>query len=344
MDIDHAIIHLVKKAVDIKGDDSVEIIPRDTLLPIDAKVTTLANDVLKLYTSLSNGYGCLGEADQYRFPNYLTAYTDAESGENFINLSKDTLKVIAEYMSKKTKTTTSYPLFIQYTNLGRKWILIAMLKLREGVGIDNATLDLKDTLSFDVHDLREAARIDVLKWENNEQPYLSFIKKGGGSSSSEYFRDALACTEYTDAKANTDNTIKAIDVYCEQNELDDEKRADMRAKMYEYCEEKRVANEPVNLTALSSRINDQAPESFRDFVKDNDIEINETFAPHKASYKQLNRLSRRFGTITVGFEVSDITLGRVDYDEDSNSLIIKVPKELVEEVKKASASNNKDEE
>jgi nucleoid-associated protein len=341
MEIQQSIIHRITKNKDTSGADSVQTDPRNDLLPIDDRLQTLGDDILKLYGKLSNGYGTLGQdLDLHRFPLYLDQHIN--SGLNFVEFSKRTISVIAEEMSKKRFTTTSFPVFFQYSNQGRNWLLIAVLKLKEGVGIDETTLDLNDSLFFDISNLREAARIDIDKWGNDEQPYLSFIKRGSGSGSgsSEYFRDALSCLEYTDAKYNTDQAIAAVDAYCENQNYDAQKRQSLRARMYEYCKEKKDTDEPVNLVSLSAMLNDQEPESFVNFVRENDYDINETFSPNPVSYKRLQRISKKFGTISLGFEVADLVSERIVHNPEDNSIVLKnPPSDLVAAIRKAKGEN-----
>ena len=337
MEIQQSIIHGIIKDKDTSGADSVSIKPRADLLPIDDRLIKLGSDILKLYGKLSNGYGMLGDDyNIHRFPQFLDSHISSES--DFIEFSNNTIAVISELMSQQRLTTTSYPVFFRYMNQGRDWLLIAVLKLKEGVGIDENTLDLNDSLSFDINDLREAARIDIEKWKVDQQPYLSFIKRGSGSDSesSKYFRDALSCLDYTDAKYNTDIAIAAVDGYCESQNYDAQKKQSLRGKMHEYCKDKKDADEPVNLTSLSAMLNDQEPESFVNFVREKGYEVSETFSPNPGSYKRLQRLSKRFGTISLGFDVDDLYSERVVYNRDDNSIVVRnPPNELVTEIRKA---------
>lgn len=337
VNIQEAIIHGVIKEKDTSGIENVEIKPRLKPLLIDERLKKLGYEILKLYGKLANGYGTLGDdADVDRFPKYMETYVDGQT--DFIQFSQNTIKVIAETMSQQRLTTTSYPIFFRYSNLGCDWLLIAVLKLKEGVGIDESTLDLNDSLSFDISDLREAARINIEKWKGDEQPYLSFIKRGAGSDSesSRYFRNALSCLDYTDAKHNTDVAVKAMDDYFEYKQYDAKTRQELRSRMYDYCKEKKDKDEPVNLISLSSMLNDQEPASFRDFVRENDYEVSDTFSPSPQSYKKLQRISKRFGTINLGFDVADIVSERIYYNKDDGSIVVRnPPAELVHDIKTA---------
>lgn len=345
MDIQESIIHRVVKAKDTSGPSSVQMKPREELLSIDARVQKLGQDVLSLYGKLSNGYGILGaDLDTHRFPRYLDSHIN--DTDSFIDFSRRTLAVISEEMSGQRFTTTSYPIFFRYTNNARDWILIAVLKLKEGVGIDENTLDLNDSVFFDISNLREAARLDVQKWKNNQQPYLSFIKKGTGSDSesSAYFRAALSCIEYTDAKYNTDIALKALGDYCDKNDFSAEKRQSVRTIMYEYCKEKKDNDQPVNLTALSALLDDQDPEKFVNFIRENQYEVSETFSPSPSSFKGLMRLNKKFGSISLGFEIDDLYSERVYYDRERNAILIKnPPSDLVHEMNKIQGISQSDE-
>ena len=340
MEIQQAIIHRIKKAKDTSGDESVSVKPRGAELARDEKLQTLGEEILKLYGTIANSYGTLGtDMAIHRFPNFLTQTIGGDL--DFIQFSIATTRVIAELMSQQRMTTTSYPIFFRYTNQGRDWLLIAMLKLKVGIGLDEDTLELNDSLAFDVGDLREAARVDLAKWQANDQPYLSFVKRGSGSDSesSKYFRDALSCLDYTDAKHNTEVVMTAVDDYCHDSEWDGEKWSQARAKTYTYCKEKTEAGEPVNLIALSAILNDQHPASFADYVRENNYEVSETFSPHPATYKRFHRLTKRYGTISLGFDVEDLVRGNVQFIEEDGSIVLpNPPADLVAEIHKALGS------
>ena len=176
-------------------------------------------EILKLYARLSPGYGALGQDPvDHPFSTFLREYKEDKS-IGFIEFTAKTNRRIASTMQGHQFTTTSYPLFIRYNNQGRDWILIAVLKLKDQVSVDDETLDLSSARVFAIQDLREAARIDVQKWHQDDQPYLSFIKRGaGGDSSSEYFRTAMACLDYTDSKYHTTLALGALRQYCKERE------------------------------------------------------------------------------------------------------------------------------
>lgn len=335
MEITESIIHGVIKSKETNGPESITMRRRPVVLPLDDRLSTLCTDVLALYSKLSNGYGTFGQGAAHPFPNIMGTYSDADMGiTEFSNTSCD---LIADRMKDQFMATTSWPLFVRYTNQGRDWLLIAMLKLKEGVGIDEQTLDLNNALSFDISHLHEAARIDIEKWRRNEQPYLSFIKrKAGESEITQYFRAALSCTEYTDAKHNTQQAVKAVEDYCAAQGWGSERCQLTQDRLYNFCNERKQEEAPVNLTALSAHIDEQNPEGFVQYVRQNNYEVSEVFSPNPATYKKLMRVSRRFGSISVSFDVNDLRTEAVYHDAATNSIIIRnPPAELIKDMRKA---------
>ena len=337
MEITEAIIQGIEKKA---GSNDVVKNYRDELSELNQYMIDLGNELLSIYGRLNNNYGCFdSDHETYRFPVHLQRYKDGEEG--LVAFSRSTSNLIASNMGSSTASTGGYVCFIRYTSQQRDWILIVMLKLKASTGIDQKTLELNESLAFDINHLHEAARIDLEKWANNEEPYLSFIKRSGRQDQvTKYFRHALGCTDYTDSKSNTDQAIRAVDAYCSENGWEPKERQAARKRAYDYFEQKRQNDEPANLQALSVLINDQSPDSFLNFVKDNDYAVNETFEPHKKTYDKFRRISGKFGNVSVGFDVQDVIDGRVDYDSNHKKLIIEAPpKNIVDSIEKAKGND-----
>lgn len=341
MDIQEAILHRIVKAKNTTGAGSAVSVLRAERLPGDERLEKTAEDILRIYGKATSGYGTFDPNEVvYRFPELLRSYVGANN--DFIPFTQAATELIAAKMGDEQFATGGYALLLRYSNLGQDWLLVVMLKLRAGTGVNEETLELSDTLSFDIDHLHEAARIDLGKWQANTQPYLSFIKKRqNGAEVSRYFREALGCTEYTDSKHNTKQMQAAFESYCDSREWTQEQKRGGRQRVYDYCAAKEKAGEPVNLTALSAVIDDQNPETFIAFVRENDYEVSDTFKPHKATYTKFKRISRTFGSVKVSFDVADILDGRVDYDDENGCLVItNLPDELVAEIKRHKANDD----
>ncbi len=341
MNIQEAILHRISKEKNTTGAGAATTQKRTASLPTDERLGRMVEDILKIYGKSTSGYGTFDANETvYRFPVLLRGNVTA--GTDFIVFTGEATDLIAAKMGDEAFSTGGYALFLRYTNQGQDWMLVAMLKLKSGTGVNEQTLELSDSLSFDIDHLHEAARVDLGKWQAGAQPYLSFIKKRqGGAEVSRYFREALGCTEYTDSKHHTGQMRDAFDAYSVENSWTQEQKQAARQRIYEYCDAKEKAGESVNLTALSALVDDQNPGAFSDYVRDNDYEVSETFKPHKATYTRFKRISRTFGSVRVSFDVQDLLNGGVDFDEGNECLVINnLPQELIDEIKKHKASDD----
>lgn len=205
--ITEATIHQLIKKEKTQGDGCVTVKPRTTVLPNDEVLQQLCADLVNMYSQVANSNGTLGiDPSAHRWPIALRNYVDGDI--EFIPFTDTSIGLIANEMRTAFLSNGGYALFLRYHADAQDFLLVAMLKLKEGAGVDAETLDLKATLNIDLAHLNEAARVNLTRWRANEQPHLTFIKGRAKSAPvSDYFRDALACTNFTDSKHHTEKVI-----------------------------------------------------------------------------------------------------------------------------------------
>lgn len=332
MIIIEATIHQLVKAKETQGEGSVTTIPRGSNLPVDEVLQTLCTDLLLLYAKVANSYGTLGDDPTlHTFPTHLQAYS--EDNLNLQKFSIETVKLIAHKMENAFFSTGGYALFLRYQQAQEEFMLISMLKLKAGAGIDETTLALKPTLTIDLNLLHEAARINLSRWHNNQEPYLSFIKgREKRGDVSEYFRDALSCLNFTSSSHHTKQIINAADAFTESRadltcpQSKQRERIAMRQRLYDCFSSN---PEEVVLETLAAAIMPSNPNEFIHYLQTgpeaHQYQINSSFTPHKATYTKIRRITGKIGTVSVGFDVADVQAGRVFYDSNSDGIVIKSP-------------------
>lgn len=333
MDITEAILHHIEKE-QLKKEATLQ--SRDNLLPKSDSLSRLADSIHKRYSEKYVLHGSfIDNPEIHRFPVLLDQYLKGE--KTLVEFSKLSSELISGEMAKKTMTTSSFAKFLRYKSKGKDWLLVLMLKTSAQTGINLKTLDLDDSYVFDLQHLHEAARIDIGKLQKDEKPYLTFVKpRSGKDDPSEFFRDALSCTDLSEPKQNTNAVIDALDSYAEAQSWESARRQEARKALYEHCAKKRKDNEPVVLEALSAIIDDQNPKSFWEHVAENDFKVDSTFDPHPATYKKLHRMSHRFSNINLSFDIEDLTSGNIDLTDVEGEIIIKnVPEKILAEIRKA---------
>ncbi len=335
MEIIEAIIHgLHKEAHNNQVNENF----RDSPTPTNSYLETLVDELLKVYGRASNNYGCFdADTDTYPFQVRLREYLGGDpSVGGLVGFSKSTCRLIKSRLELSSPATGGYVCFLRYRNQNKDWLLVVMVKLKAHIGINEDDVTLEENLAFDINHLHEAARIDLDKWEQDEEPFLSFVKlRGNLDEVTRYFRLALGCTDYTDSRANTKQAIAALNAYCEDKEWDADRRNQARQAVFDHFELKSQLGEPVNRTSLSAIINDQEPEDFSSFASNNHFEINETFAPHARSFRVLKRIRRKFGSIAVAFDVEDVIKAKVNYSEGDNRVyFVDPPQALIDDIQR----------
>ena len=333
MELQRAILHRITKQSGETGPASIHVDCRDSELPADELTEKSAEAIRSIYARVINGYGVFSSDEEtYRFPAILRLYVDGNL--SFVDFSTKACHIIGRHMQSQALATGGFIFFADYQHAGNRWVLIASLKLREGAGVDEEDLSLHETLSLDIDRLHEAARINVSKWLSDSQPYLSFIKKRQGQAVvSQYFREALACTEYTDAKHYTSQALNALERFWDEREIDQGERIDLRRSVYDYFEEKRRAKKPINLQVLSARAYEEDPNAFRDFARESGYEISDTFRPHRDTYLRFKRIKGKMGSVNISFDVSDLTRERVFFDREHGQLVVReLSQSLIDEI------------
>lgn len=336
--ITEATIHQLIKKEKTQGDESVVVKPRTAVLPDDKVLQQLCADLVSMYGQVANSNGTLGvDPNDHKWPLALREYVEGDLA--FMPFTDASVGLIATEMSTAFLSNGGYALFLRYQADAQDFLLVAMLKLKEGAGVDADTLDLKPTLNIDLAHLNEAARVNLTRWQANEQPHLTFIKGRAKSAPvSDYFRDALACTNFTDSKYHTEKVIQAAKDFIEAQEwaTPTEKRQahqDMRARLVACFEGSKI---DVPLSTVAAAIHPDAPEDFLSFVGEkvgpDSYNLNARFAPHRKSYIGLKRVTGKMGSVSVAFDVADVLSERVWYDPGTDSLVLASPSEELKRI------------
>ncbi|PNY70314.1 hypothetical protein C1750_18420 [Stenotrophomonas pavanii] len=342
MNVLQATIHRLSKDQYAHGEGSVEIQLRDSLLPVNPLLTRVAEQTVRLFAKRGNNTGTFGEdEDAYRFPVRLKEYRNADI--DFLELSEFVVGILESKMKFVAGASGGHAFFLHYEQAGVEFLLVAMLKMRDGAGISD-DLNLEPALVIDTDKLHEAAKVSLSRWEQEEDAYLTFVKARGADEVSAYFRDALACVNYTSAQKNTERMIEAARAYvvalCLSEDDTQERWKETKRRLFECFDNGRLG---VVLETIAAAVEPDQPELFSGFVTEGpqamDLMVSHQFVPHVRTFRQLRRLSAKMGTVTVAFDVADAAEGRVRYDQQANTLVIQNPTEDIREVLKEYAQD-----
>lgn len=334
-----ATIHRLQKAAHTHGDDSVTTQLRESNLPIDETLKGVCRDLLALYNRTSDSSGTFGSnPNTHVFPVRLDEYLQGTL--TFPNLSHATVDLIASQMATSRLANGGYVLFLHYQEQPNNFLLIAMLKLKPGAGIDEDSLSLQPTVNIDLDLLNEAARINITRFQTNIEPYLTFIKGSRKATEvTEYFRNALACQNYTNAAEQTKHLIQAADDFVGQrddlstNDQKQHERLETRRRLFECLQQNR---EEITLETVAAAIHPIDPQEFINFSQseingERKYKLNNRFKPDRKTTQGLRRIAGTIGTVRLSFDVEDVRSGAVEYDIQRDAIIIKQPSQKLKQ-------------
>jgi nucleoid-associated protein len=281
----------------------------------------------------ARGYGDFnGDNVNYPFSASLKDYWKFH--KNFITFTQTAMTILEAKVSGAQLATGGYILFTDYVENGRGYLIVASIKHRPGLAFD-ANLNLTGAMHIDLEKLHEMARIEVTSWLGGGSRYLSFAKRRtGGDGFSDYFSDFIGCEEIANSTQMNTLTLQAIKAFGIDQKLDADQTKNLRAVVFNYFEEKRVAREPISLTMLSQRLDEDHPEAFLTFINDRSDEypIGDGFDPVKSIYKRLKTFYMIDKTLKIQFDQKDFGT-RVLLTDDGNLLVRGLNPEFLEELR-----------
>ncbi|MCK9505863.1 MAG: nucleoid-associated protein [Porticoccaceae bacterium] len=339
MQIIEATIHHLQKSAHTHGEGSVTTKLRESNLSVDETLEGISRDLLALYNRSTDSSGTFGRnPNTYIFPVRFGEYL--QGAIDFSGLSEAAVDLIANQMAGSRLANGGYALFLRYQEPPNEFLLIAMLKLKPGAGIDEDSLGLLPTLHIDLDLLNEAARINITRFEADEEPYLTFIKGSRRSSDvTEYFRDALGCQSYTNSAEQTKQLIRAADDFVGQREdlgTEEEKRherLETRRRLFECLQQNR---EEIALDTAAAAIYPPEPNDFVTFSQtlsegERKYVFDGRFKPDRRTVLRLKRISGSMGTVRISFDVEDLRSGTVGYNPQLDAIIIKHPSDKLKQ-------------
>lgn len=344
MQLTHFIIHEIDKKNDKQDPNDLNprlVLDSDQEFPLNKPASiTFSSNLRSKYSNSISGYGCIDKSANSIFQLQLQEYRDGTI--DFIQLTKLLVQRLMTSLAEGQPlkwATGGLIVFLEYVEAGKSFLLITMIKEKKAITFDRANLNLEEFLSIDLDKLHEGARIDLKKWENDEQPYVSFIKKSS-SNISDYFKDSINCVNFTDSKIYTDAVFEAFKEYSSYKSWDTDTKKEKKEVLKQHFIDtinKKLANgEPVvYLKEISVILNQEEPDDFYNFVREQEIEISDAFQPDRATVRRWMRVTVKSGTINVTFNVADFEQGNITLSQEGNIVITNVSQKTRDDFNKA---------
>lgn len=261
VNVNFAVIHELKKEQhkDIQDSD----IRKAVLKKDKPAVSKLIDGATLIYGKKNNAahYGVFAKKTGSGFPKDFDAYTKiAVSEKSFLEITKSAMEELHAAASKAPASSGGYILFVDYHNPQGRFLLIAMLKKRDGLRLDE-NLEPEELMELDLNSLYHAARINFDKYQEHnaadqeaaqELNYLSFLSQSAARSAAGYFVTALGCSVGTASAAATKNLIiESVKFFRDRPNLRD-KRIIFKDEILRYLERQRDSGQSVKLSEVEA--------------------------------------------------------------------------------------------
>lgn len=314
LDIDQIALHQLVK----RDEQMLDVVLRDSLLPINAAVEGMMAELHRVYSAKSKAYGLFNEHSEL-----ADALRSCRKGdEDFLAFSRAATGRLRDELAKYPFAEGGVVLFGQYRYLAVEYLLIAILNSCNSMRV-NEKLDISTTHYLDINHADIVARIDLTEWETNPAStrYLTFLKGRVGRKVSDFFMDFLAAAEGLDTKAQNRGLLQAVDDYCADAQLDKNECQSVRQQVYSYCNEQLQAGEEIEMPALSKEIA-VGEKDFLQFSSEQGYQLEESFPVDRGTLRQLTKFAGSGGGISLNFDA--MLLGeRIFWDPATDTLTIK---------------------
>lgn len=303
-----------------------ELFNSDHLLDVeDNTIIDFVDKLVKSFSARRPTYGAF-ETDSVTYP-FQNRVKDYLKEDDFLDFSIRAMSLLEKEI-QVPGAKGGYVVFIHYSHNTNEFLITTMLDKSEQFGINDESLDINRLLTLDIEKQARANRLNITKWNNNEELYLSFIK--GTRDVSRYFQKFIGNTDLTSSRLNVKNLNDAVEKYMREGEYSYGQKDKVRRGMKDYFEDKFSSDEDVQLISISAIIDQANPENFMNFVHDNDIEVSGSFRiSNKTDYKVLTRAVYVGNGINLEFEKNLIQQGKISR-EGNNILIKDLPTEFLD--------------
>lgn len=315
LDIDQIALHQLVK----RDEQTLELILRDSLLPTNATVSAMVEELHRVYSAKSKAYGLFDEGSEL-----ADALRNCRKGEDdFLAFSRAATGRLRDELAKYPFAEGGVVLFCHYRYLAVEYLLVAVLNSQSSMRV-NEELDISSTHYLDINHADIVARIDLTEWETNPEStrYLTFLRGRVGRKVADFFMDFLGASVGLDTKAQNRGLLQAVDDFCAESQLDKNERQNYRQQVYSYCNEQLQAGEEIALEELSNELPPLGEKTFQTFTAEQGYELEEHFPADRGTLRQLTKFAGSGGGVTINFDA--LLLGeRIFWDAATDTLTIK---------------------
>lgn len=331
--IEAAVIHKLVK--DRHG--KATVVTRDAPLKLSESVIKLVFDVHELYADKpGKGFGRF-EADEVNFPatTILRNYVH-HAKTPFIDTTKLLMGVLATKASPVALATGGFVLMAHMSNAsGARWFTVAILTNVKGSAVNEATMDVVDTVHVDMQNLRVAGRVNLGDWLDGdaETRYVGFLKQKGGVS--DYFKLFLGCSELIASVEETKKLVGVLKRFAYESSMSEPEKEAFLQRAHDFCVDCQKNDQPLSLDTLCNAVLPAEPQILQRALAKAEVQINDGFVPDGRVLRTFVRIKAKTAYWSIDIDRHALVSGQVKYDRDKKTLtLFELPESLEAELRR----------
>ena len=329
MVVEHLIIHEVKKQV---GSES-QIRFSEEEISINEIAKSFIEQVREVYNKRTGRYNGIFNSDTLNYPFQVKLGSFIESEASFLELSKQSMRILKKSIDKQTLATGGYIIFSFYKQSNQDFLMVIMLHDKESYVIDDQ-LKLKNSFQLNLDELSMASRVNIGQWQENKDSYLTFVRGKKRQEVSGYFFEFLGCTRNTSSSESTSKLLNALTDFMNEKEYSQEQKSKIRERTFYFCDDHRKNKKQVAIIDLSNYLfeNEVEAEEFFAVATSDRYKLDTHIDINRDKLRSLRVYKLSWRDITVSFPNGTPL---VDIDEESRTLVLKeVPIKHLEQIRK----------
>jgi nucleoid-associated protein len=188
--------------------------------PITEKHIEFVTMVKEVYYKKSNPIWGVFDKNEEQYPFQLLVKNYLSGKNDFMSFSIKAIEHFEFTITDIPQATGGYVLFAHFHD-NFDFIMTIVLSHKSAFNIDDQ-LDLNKLLSLDIEKLDVANFLNIKRWRDSEETYLSFTP--GRKEVSRYFKKFIGCTDQISSKQQSIRLKKALLDYFNKLEIPEDEK------------------------------------------------------------------------------------------------------------------------
>lgn len=317
MVISNLIIHnIIKK----QHEKEVKSIIRKTEIKVEDKHHAFLSRILKIYYGKSNPSYGIFDSNQTSYPYQKMVKDFITTKSTFNAFSTQAADHFTSKIKNEVNATGGFFLMAAFKSKEMNFIATIMLNNTTNYDIDENDLDINEKLTLDIDKVDVANILNLNKWNQGDNTYLSFTK--GRKNISDYFVNFIGCSKITDAKHYSQNLKVAFNDFLIHKGYTDEEKARYKMDAYRYLKETSSIRQEVSVDGFVNSVFSDNPKEAKKFISRSKYEVTSSFRCDIQTYREYQYIFYKSKDLNFQFSRTLLDQQVLVYDSKKKHLTI----------------------